>query len=55
MANGETEQVRVVVFANKDKKNSKAPDFRMYRSEERENASAATTTESATEVDDVLE
>jgi len=58
MANGETEQVRVVVFANKDKKNTKAPDFRMYRSEERENTSetaASATSDTSTEVDDVLE
>ena len=29
----ESEKTRVVVFSNKDKKNDKAPDYRMYLSE----------------------
>ena len=29
----ESEKTRVIVFANKDKKNDRAPDYRMYLSE----------------------
>ncbi len=55
---GQTEQVRVVVFANKDKKNVKAPDFRMYLSQQGEGGATETTTtasNSPTDVEDVLE
>ena len=52
--NGESDQQRVVVFANKDKKNSKAPDFRMYLSQPND-SSASTSSTSDTDVEDVLD
>lgn len=50
-------QQRVVVFANKDKKNQKAPDFRMYLSQPSETAAASTASSSSseTDVEDVLD
>ena len=38
---------RVVVFSNKDKKNDKAPDYRMYRSAPPQQATAAKTEENS--------
>jgi uncharacterized protein (DUF736 family) len=37
----EDEKTRVIIFANKDKKNDKAPDYRIYKSEPQQNSSAA--------------
>ena len=35
----EDEKTRVIIFANKDKKNDKAPDYRIYKSEPQQNSS----------------
>ena len=53
-AESSDEQLRVVVFANKDKKNSKAPDFRMYLSQPNESGPSSSTA-SDTDVEDVLD
>lgn len=56
----EDNKERVIVFANKDKKNEKAPDYRIYRSEPQQasqtvSTQAASTTDnaSATEEEDL--
>lgn len=36
----EDEKTRVIIFANKDKKNDKAPDYRIYKSEPQQNSSS---------------
>tara|TARA_Y100000593_G_scaffold26231_3_gene52194 strand:- start:9473 stop:9739 length:267 start_codon:yes stop_codon:yes gene_type:complete len=50
-----SDQQRVVVFANKDKKNSKAPDFRMYLSQPNESSASGASSTSETDVEDVLD
>lgn len=41
----EEEKTRVIVFANKDKKNDKAPDYRIYKSEPKQGAVPAAAAE----------
>ena len=41
----EESRERVIVFANKDKKNDKAPDYRIYRSEQPQQAQQTTSNE----------
>jgi uncharacterized protein (DUF736 family) len=43
----EENKERVVVFSNKDKKNDKAPDYRMYRSAPPQQAATAKTEENS--------
>jgi len=50
----DSEKTRVIVFANKDKKNDRAPDYRMYLSETPQ-SSGKSKESSATETQDVVE
>ncbi len=52
----EGEKVRVVVFSNKDKKNDKAPDYRIYKSTPQgQTASKATAEETTSNETEELE
>ena len=47
MVNAEGEKEKVVVFMNSNKTNDKAPDFRVYRSEELSTSTESSPTESS--------
>ena len=47
----DNEKTRVIIFANKDKKNDKAPDYRIYKSEPQQNSSSASSEKSSVEQD----
>jgi uncharacterized protein (DUF736 family) len=47
MVNADGEKEKVVVFMNSNKTNDKAPDFRVYRSEELSTATESSSTETS--------
>jgi uncharacterized protein (DUF736 family) len=49
----EESKERVIVFANKDKKSEKAPDYRIYRSEPKQVTETVVEQTQATEEDDL--
>ena len=49
----EESRERVIVFANKDKKNDKAPDYRIYRSEPMQVTETASEKTQSVEEDDL--